>query len=39
MIRRIMPNTVFPIHTESPELFDGTAKKVVIVEEAKGYIV
>jgi len=37
MIRRIKPKAVFPIHTESPESFQGIAKRTVIIEQGKNY--
>ena len=37
MIRRIKPKTVFPVHTELPGSFDGTAKNVVRIERGKTY--
>lgn len=37
MIKRIKPETVFPIHTESPGSFEGTAKTVVRVETGIQY--
>ncbi len=39
MIRRIKPKTVFPIHTESPESFNGLGEKTVIVEQGKSYTI
>jgi ribonuclease J len=38
MIKTIRPKTLFPIHTERPEMFKGLAKKVMMVKEGKQYV-
>jgi ribonuclease J len=37
LINQIQPSTLFPIHTEHPNLFKKMAKKVTIVQEGKTY--
>jgi len=37
IIKEINPKVLFPIHTEYPELFKGTYKKVILPQLNKTY--